>query len=309
MLWCYAWNNSTIKKDLGFYNSQMHLSIPLETPLPRAIHSSMQQSHFHEMGQRRFGSVNWGGVATLYYKEVLRSIKVPAQTFGAPVITALLFLFIFSYAFGANRPSIDNIDFTDFLIPGLAMMALMQNAFACSSSSILISKMMGITSDFLMPPLSPGELTIGFVGGATTRGIAVATCVIIGVWLFHSVSIEHAWAVVYFAIGGSLMLGQMGLLAGIWSAKFDHLQSITNFVIMPLSFLSGTFYPIHVLPHAGQVVSYSNPFFYLIDGFRYGFLGYSESNILVGVTLVAVINIILWLLCYRALSSGWRLKT
>ncbi|MCY4033845.1 MAG: ABC transporter permease [Hyphomicrobiales bacterium] len=281
----------------------------METPFPRAIHTGMQQSHFHEMGQRRFGSVNWGGVATLYYKEILRSVKVPAQTFAAPVITALLFLFIFSYAFGASRPSIGDIPLTEFLIPGLAMMALMQNAFACSSSSLLISKMMGITSDFLMPPLSPGELAVGFVGGATTRGVAVATCVIVGVWLFHTVEIKHPWAVLYFALGGSLMLGQMGLLAGIWSGKFDHLQSVTNFVIMPLSFLSGTFYPIHVLPPAGQTVSLSNPFFYLIDGFRYGFLGYHESNLLGGVILIAGINVALWLLCYRALRSGWRLKT
>ena len=269
----------------------------------------MQQSHFHEMGRRRFGAVNWGGVAYLYYKEVLRSVKVPAQTFAAPVITALLFLFIFSYAFGASRPTIENIPLTEFLIPGLAMMSLMQNAFACSSSSLMISKMMGITSDFLMPPLSPGELTVGFVGGATTRGIIVATCVIIGVWLFYPVEIKHPWAVAYFALAGSLMLGQMGLLAGIWAGKFDHLQSVTNFVVMPLSFLSGTFYPIQVLPPAGQTVSLSNPFFYLIDGFRYGFLGYHESNLLVGVILTAAINVALWSLCYRTLRSGWKLKT
>ena len=264
---------------------------------------------FAEMGERRFGPVNWLGVWTLYCKEVRRFTKVPAQTIFAPVVTALLFLFIFSFAFGAGRPSVADVPFVDFLIPGLTMMALIQNAFANSSSSLLISKVMGNVVDVLMPPLSPGELAVAFIAGATTRGIAVGVCVLFSVMLLHPFSVAHVWAVLYFSIGGSLMLAQMGLLTGIWSEKFDHLQAITNFIIMPLSFLSGTFYPISALPPLGETFSHNNPFFYLIDGFRYGSIGYAESNIALGVAVVAVVNVVLWVLCYLALRAGWRLKT
>lgn len=264
---------------------------------------------YADMGERRFGYINILGLWTLYCREVRRFAKVPAQTIFAPVVTSLLFLFIFAYAFGERRPSIANVSFIDFLIPGLAMMSLIQNAFANSSSSLLISKIMGNMVDFLMPPLSPGELTIAFVAGATTRGVVVAFCVLAGVMVFHSISIVQMWAVLYFGIGASLMLGQMGLLAGIWSEKFDHLQAVTNFAITPLSFLSGTFYSVAALPPTGQIFSHGNPFFYLIDGFRYGFIGYAESNILVGALMVALLNIILWILCYLALRSGWRLKS
>ena len=264
---------------------------------------------FAEMGERRFGPVNWLGVWTLYCKEVRRFTKVPAQTIFAPVVTALLFLFIFSFAFGAGRPSVADVPFVDFLIPGLTMMALIQNAFANSSSSLLISKVMGNVVDVLMPPLSPGELAVAFIAGATTRGISVGVCVLFSVLLFHPFAMAHVWAVLYFSIGGSLMLAQMGLLTGIWSEKFDHLQAITNFIIMPLSFLSGTFYPIQALPPLGQAFSHNNPFFYLIDGFRYGSIGYAESNIALGVAVVAVVNVVLWVLCYLALRAGWRLKT
>ena len=264
---------------------------------------------FPEMGARRFGPVNWLGVWTLYCKEVRRFTKVPAQTIFAPVVTALLFLFIFSFAFGSTRPSVGNAPFVDFLVPGLVMMSLIQNAFANSSSSLLISKVMGNVVDILMPPLSPGEMATAFITGATTRGMAVGICVLLAVVMVRPLPFSHAWALLYFSIGGALLLGQMGLLAGIWSEKFDHLQAVTNFVIMPLSFLSGTFYPISALPEVGQWVSLFNPFFYLIDGFRYGYIGIAESNLAVGVGLVAALNLLMWCACYYALRSGWRLKT
>ena len=283
--------------------------MPDTPPAPAAGAAAAAPPAFAKMGERRFGPVNWLGVWTLYCKEVRRFTKVPAQTIFAPVVTALLFLFIFSFAFGADRPSVADVPFVDFLVPGLTMMALIQNAFANSSSSLLISKVMGNVVDVLMPPLSPGELTLAFIAGATTRGISVGVCVLFSVLLFHPLPVAHVWAMLYFSIGGSLMLAQMGLLTGIWSEKFDHLQAITNFVVMPLSFLSGTFYPIHALPPLGQAFSHNNPFFYLIDGFRYGSIGYAESSIALGVTVVAVVNAALWVLCYLALRSGWRLKT
>lgn len=264
---------------------------------------------FARMGERRFGSFNLLGLWTLYCKEVRRFAKESAETIVAPVLASLLFLFVFVYAFGENRPSIGNVPLINFLIPGLAMMSLIQNAFGNISFSLLHSKIMGDVVDFIMAPLSPGELTLAFVAGAATCGIVVAFCVLFTMVVFHPLPIVNLWAVLFFGIGASLLLGQLGLLTGLWSERYDHLQSVVNLIITPLSFLSGTFYPITVLPQAVQIFNHGNPFFYLIDGFRYGFIGYAESNILAGVVMVALLNLILWVLCYLALRSGWRLKS
>lgn len=284
------------------------LTMTATFPDPRSDTEAPSLPAYAAIGERCFGSVCRMGLWTLYCREVRRFARESLQTILAPVVTSLLFWFIFSYAFGDSRLSMGETSLIEFIIPGLAMMSLMQNAFSNSSFSLLISKYMGNVVDFLMSPLSPGELTLAFVAGATTRGIVVAFCVLAAMMLFHPYPVEHVWAVLYFGIGASLMLGQMGLLAGIWAERFDHLQGITNFIVTPLSFLSGTFYPLTVLPPAAQFFSQGNPFFYLIDGFRYGFIGHAESNIQVGVAMVTLLNIILWVFCHLAFRSGWRLK-
>lgn len=263
---------------------------------------------FPEFGVRRFGAVNWLGVWTLYKKEVWRFFKISLQTVFAPAATALLFLVIFTLALGRYRPDVNGISFGAFVAPGLVMMALLQNAFANSSSSLLVSKVQGNIVDILMPPLSAQELTIAFGMGAMTRGITCAVATAIPMAIFMDVPITHIWAIVYFAVGASLVLGLLGVIAGVWSEKFDHLASITNFVIVPLSLLSGTFYSITILPEPFHAISLWNPFFYFIDGFRYGFTGTADGSVGIGMAVVAVLAIGLWFIAHRMIASGYRLK-
>lgn len=258
---------------------------------------------------RAYGAVNWRGLWTLYKKEVRRFLKVSFQTVLAPVATTLLFMMIFSLAIGATREAPGGVPFVMFLAPGLIMMGLLNNAFANSSSSLIVAKVQGNTVDFLMPPLSPAELAAAFIGGAVTRGVIVALASALVIVPFVSLPVTHVWAILFFGVGAAAMLGMVGVIAGIWAEKFDHLAVITNFIIMPLTFLSGTFYSISILPEPFQTISHINPFFYLIDGFRYGFIGYADGNIAIGVTMVLVINAALLAATYMVLRSGWRLKT
>jgi len=269
-------------------------------------------STFHHtwpaQGARRFGFVNWVGLWTLYLREVRRFWKVVFQTVGAPVVTTLLFLAIFSLALGGLRPDISGTPFTNYLAPGLVIMAMLQNAFANTSSSLLIGKVQGNVVDILMPPLSAGELTTAIALGGLTRGLVVGIFTFIGMTFFVDFSLSHIWAVLYFAVSGSLLMSFLGILVGIWAEKFDHMQAITNFIVTPLTFLSGTFYSVEQLPEPAQVFSSFNPFFYMIDGFRYGFIGQPEGNLLVGVLLLAALNTILWMSCYIMFARGYRIK-
>ena len=269
-------------------------------------------SNFHHtwpaQGARRFGFVNWVGLWTLYLREVRRFWKVVFQTVGAPVVTTLLFLAIFSLALGGLRSDISGTPFTNYLAPGLVIMAMLQNAFANTSSSLLIGKVQGNVVDILMPPLSAGELTTAIALGGLTRGLVVGIFTFIGMTFFVDFSLSHIWAVLYFAVSGSLLMSFLGMLVGIWAEKFDHMQAITNFIVTPLTFLSGTFYSVEQLPEPAQVFSSFNPFFYMIDGFRYGFIGQPEGNLLVGVLLLAALNIILWMSCYIMFARGYRIK-
>ena len=258
---------------------------------------------------RRFGRVNWLGVWTLYIKEVRRFLKILTQTILAPVTTALLFLTIFALAMGRIRADVAGIPFLNFLAPGLIMMSLMQNAFANTSSSLMIAKVQGNIIDVLMPPLSAGEQTFAFAMGGLTRGVLVAMACIAAIWMFVDFQILHPLALIYFALSGALMMALIGIMGGIWADKFDHIQALTNFVITPLAFLSGTFYSIGQLPEYAQDIARANPFFYLIDGFRYGFTGHADSNILIGVLFTLTLNAILWTAAYRMFSSGYRLKS
>ncbi|WP_234455208.1 ABC transporter permease [Thermohalobaculum xanthum] len=260
------------------------------------------------MGVRRFGAVNWLGLWTLYLREVRRFASVYTQTILAPIATSILFMVVFTLAFAGRRGPVEDVPFEMFLAPGVLMMAVIQNAFANTSSSVLISKVQGNIIDTLMPPLSAGEMLTGYALGGATRGLACALA--IGILIFPAVGVglvAPAWALV-FAAQGSLMLALLGLLAGIHSEKFDQMAAITNFVITPLSFLSGTFYSVTVLPEPFLTLSHLNPFFYLIDGFRHGVLGHSDADPWLGFGITTALNAALWWLAWRWLSSGYRLK-
>ncbi len=244
---------------------------------------------------RNLDPINWVGVATLYMKEVRRFLKVFLQTIVAPAATTLLFIAIFSLALGGENRQVGNVPFLAFLAPGLIMMAIIQNSFANTSSSIMISKIQGNILDLLMPPLSAGEVTFAVAMGGLTRGVLVAITLILALTPFAPVGIVHWWAVLYFTAASALLLALLGIIAGIWADKFDHLATVTNFVIMPLSFLSGTFYSIDRLPGIWNTASHFNPFFYLIDGFRYGFIGQSDGALVTGVIVAAASNLVLWI--------------
>lgn len=258
---------------------------------------------------RRIGAVNWLGLWTLYKKEVRRFLKVSFQTVLAPVATTLLFMTVFALAIGARRGDVGGVPFTAFLAPGLIMMALINNAFANASSSIIVAKVQGNAVDFLMPPISPAELAVGFIAGAVTRGLIVAAATALVIEPFVRVGIAHPLALAFFGIGAASVMGMVGLIAGVWAEKFDHLAVITNFLIMPLAFLSGTFYSITILPEPFLTISYFNPVFYMIDGFRYGFTGYHDGNLAIGAAVLVVLNLVLGAASYLVLRTGWRLKS
>lgn len=255
-----------------------------------------------------FGDINVVGLWTLYRKEVRRFFKVVAQTVMAPVITTLVFLAIFALALGRAGRTVGELPFLEFLAPGLVMMALVQNAFANTSSSIMIAKIQGNIIDYLMPPLSPGELLFGLVMGGVTRGIVVGGAVYVGMSFFVDMPMVHPLLALYTALAASVMLSLLGVLGALWAEKFDHMAAVTNFVITPLSFLSGTFYSVHDLPEPFHMVALANPFFYMIDGFRYGVTGHSDGSVLVGVVVLALVNLALWTFALHLLRLGYKLK-
>ncbi|MCH8238006.1 MAG: ABC transporter permease [Proteobacteria bacterium] len=254
------------------------------------------------------GAVNWIGLWTLYLREVRRFVKVYTQTLVAPVVTTLLFLAVFSLALGGSVRTVAGVPFMEFLAPGLIVMAIAQNAFANTSSSIVISKIQGNIIDSLMPPFTAHELTFGFSMGGVTRGIAVGIVVGLVMSFFVKLQVQHWGFVLYHAIMASLMLSLLGTVGGIWAEKFDHIAAVTNFIVTPLSFLSGTFYSIQRLPEAAQIAAHFNPFFYMIDGLRYGFIGRADGSLLAGIVVMAGINVGLWALCTWMFASGYKLK-
>lgn len=258
---------------------------------------------------RRFGAVNWVGLWTLCLKEIRRFVKVYTQTLIAPVVTTLLFLAIFTLALGGGTRVIGGVPFAEFLAPGLIMMAIAQNAFANTSSSIVIAKVQGNVVDLLMPPLSPSELTVGFISGGVVRGLAVGLVVAGTMAIFVPLHIHHWGYVIFHAVAASLLLSLLGALGGIWADKFDHIAAVTNFIITPLSFLSGTFYSIERLPGFWQTIAFANPFFYMIDGFRYGFIGHADAAPHLGLLVLLGADLALWWLCHHLIAIGYKLKT
>jgi ABC-2 type transport system permease protein len=264
----------------------------------------------HAPGEPVLKGVNRGGLKTLYVKEVRRFFKVHMQTVWAPAITTLLYLAIFTVALGRAGRTVMGVPFADFLAPGLIVMAMLQNAFANASFSLLVGKVQGNIVDYLMPPLSTGELIAGLIGAAVTRAVLVGLAVWLAMllWPGVSVAVRRPELVLYFGLMGSLLLSFLGLLTSLWAEKFDHAAAVTNFVVTPLSLLSGTFYSVHQLSPAFQAVSHANPFFYVISGFRAGFLGISDSPLLLGGLALLALNVALWGVCYVALKSGWKIK-
>jgi ABC-2 type transport system permease protein len=255
-------------------------------------------------------NVNWIGLRTLYLKEVRRFMKVQLQTVWAPAITTLLFLVIFTVALGRGGNRLLGFPFADFLAPGLIIMGMLQNAFANSSFALLVGKIQGTIVDYLMPPLSNAELLVALVGGAVTRAVMVGLAVWLAMLLWPGVhvTIVHPWAVVWFGIMGSSLMAIFGVITSIWAEKFDHAAAITNFVIAPLALLSGTFYSVDKLSPVFQSISHANPFFYIISGFRYGFLGQSDSPVVTGAIVLLAVNVLFALFTFYLLKSGWKLK-
>jgi ABC-2 type transport system permease protein len=258
---------------------------------------------------RDYHGVNWTGAFTLYMKEVKRFWKVGMQTLAAPVLSSLLYLVIFAVAMKGSRPAVHGVAFAVFIGPGLIMMAVLNSAFANSSSSLMQAKMMGLTQDFITPPLSPTEQVFAFALGAATRGILVGLVTAASVLVFVRYGVAHWWAIIYFGFGAALMMGLIGMVAGLWAEKFDHLAAVTTFFIMPLSMLSGTFYLVDRLPEPFRTVSHYNPFFYTIAGFRYGFIGQMDGSLGVAVAVVGVITFVMGAICWWLFQTGYRLKS
>lgn len=263
-----------------------------------------------EPGEPTLSGVNWGGLKTLYIKEVRRFFKVQMQTVWAPAITTLLFLVIFTVALGREGRTVLGVPFADFLAPGLIIMAMLQNSFANASFSLLVGKMQGTIVDYLMPPLSVGELMAAMVGAAVTRAVLVGFAVWLVMMLYPGVSVGvHApISLIFFGLAGALLLAFLGLITSLWADKFDQAAMVTNFVVAPLSLLSGTFYSIDALSPTFQAISRANPIFYVISGFRHGFLGEADSPVVVGAIVLVALNVGLGALCYALLKRGWKIK-
>lgn len=227
----------------------------------------------------------------------------------APVITTLLFLAIFTLALGGNHHAVEGMAFDRFIAPGLIMMAIVQNAFANSSSSLMLSKIQGVIVDLLMPPFSPAEITFAYTMAGITRGVMVGVSVAAALWFFAPVEVIHPWHAAFYVISASTMLALIGILTGLWSQSFDQLSAITNYVVSPLAFLSGTFYSVKNLPGIWYDVSQYNPFFYMIDGIRFAMTDYSCGNITVGMSYLLTVCVVLWIATLAIIRSGWRLKS
>lgn len=248
------------------------------------------------------------GVYTLFYKEVLRFVKVLLQTLAAPIVTALLYLLVFGQALEGRVDVFPGVGYTTFLVPGLVMMSVVQNAFANSSSSLIQSKVSGNLVFILLAPLSHLEFFTAFVSAAVLRGLCVGLGVFLVASPFTSLSIAHPLALVAFAVCGAAVPAVLGLIAGVWAVKFDQLAGFQNFVILPLSFLSGVFYSLHSLPEFWRAVSHLNPFFYAIDGFRYGFFGHADVSPWLSLSVVLGFLLILSAVTLYMLKVGYRLR-
>ena len=263
----------------------------------------------YKIGTRRFGLINWVGAWTLYQKEVLRFLLVWAQTLFSPLISSLLFLLVLSLAIGNERGDVLGVSFISFLAPGLISMQVIQQSFSHSSSSFMIGKIQGNIVDLLYAPLSAAEVTIAVSLASVTRAVMIAIISIITFMLIIEIQITNYLALIAFTFLSSFILGNVGIIAGLWSEKFDNMATVTNFVIIPLSFLSGTFYSIERLPGLLKTISEFNPFFYMIDGFRYSFIGQADGSITIGLVYLTILSFVSWFITYLLYKNGYKIKS
>ena len=254
-------------------------------------------------------TTNWIGLWTLFSKETSRFLKVFYQTVLAPVVTNILFLTVFLIVIDRENFVIGGVSYSEFLVPGLIMMQILQNSFMNTSSTIMISKVQGNIVDILLPPLSNLELTIALSFGGVARGMIVGLASIITLYFFVDMKFVNFFYIIFFSFSGSLALSLLGIIGGIWSEKFDHMAGLTAFIITPLTFLSGSFYSIQKLPLILEYLAKYNPIFYFIDGFRAGFIGYSDAPIMNGIIVCIILNTILFFLVYKMFQTGYKLRT
>ena len=263
----------------------------------------------YKLGVRRFGLVNWVGAYSLYKKEVLRFLIVSGQTLVGPILTSILFLVVISLAIGDERSDVLGVPYIEFLANGLIMMQVIQQSFSHSSSSVMMGKIMGTIVDIINSPLSAAEITISLVLASITRGLSIALISTIIFVFFLDLTIQNyfLWFLYLFLAG--LFLGSAGIIAGLYADKFDQMATVTNFIIVPLSFLSGTFYSIEKLPNILKGLSYYNPFFHMIDGFRYSFIGQLDGSLKFGIFFLSIVSTITWYLAYFLFKKGYKIKT
>ena len=261
-----------------------------------------------KIGERRFG-INWVGVYTLYIKETLRFLTVFGQTIAGPVVTAILFLLVISLAIGEDRSNVLGVPFIEFLAPGLIAMQIIQQAFSHSSSSLLMGKMMGTIVDLIGAPLSAAEVTLAVIFAAVTRALIISIISILVFSTMIEISIKNYFVFITYLFLSSFIMGAIGFITGLWADKFDHMSTATNFIIVPLSFLSGTFYSVERLPNILNIFSHYNPFFHMIDGFRYSFIGKMEGSITFSLMYLGLLSILSWFIAYKLYKKGYKIKT
>ena len=263
----------------------------------------------YQIGVRKFGLINWIGLRSLYIKEVSRFMVVWAQTLFSPLVSSLLFLSVLSLALGNERGEVLGFSFINFLAPGLIIMSMIQQSFSHSVSSLIIGKMQGNILDLLYAPLSAAEVTLAIILAAVTRSITILIVSVLAFSLIIDINIYNIFYIFFGAFFGSFILGALGFITGLWAEKFDHTATITNFIIVPMSFLSGVFYSVEILPDIFQSISKINPFFYIIDITRYGFLGASDGNVLFGTFYLIILSIVVWLIAYYLFNKGYKIKS
>ncbi len=263
----------------------------------------------YQIGVRRFGKINWIGFKSLWLKECNRFMVVWQQTLLSPLVSSLLFLSVLTLALGEDKGSVLGHSFIDFLAPGLIAMSILTQSFSHSISSLMIGKIQGNIVDMLYAPLSSFEVSLSIILAAVTRSLLIALISISVFSLIIDIHFYNFSLIIIFAFLGSFLLGSIGFIAGLWAEKFDHTATITNFIITPLSFLSGVFYSIDRLPNFFQTISSANPFFYIIDGFRYGFLGSSDGSIIFGIIYLSILSLLTWFVAFYLYKKGYKIKS
>jgi len=263
----------------------------------------------YKLGVRRFGLVNWVGTYSLVKKEILRFLTVSGQTLAGPILTSILFLTVISLAIGDERSDVLGVPYIQFLASGLIMMQVIQQSFAHSSSSVMMGKMMGTITDIIQSPLSAAEVTIAITLAGAARGLLIAFISTLIFVVFIDLTIQNYFMWFFFLLIGGIFMGSAGIIAGLYADKFDQMSTLTNFIIVPLSFLSGTFYSIDRLPDILKTLSYYNPFFHMIDGFRYSFIGQLDGSLKIGILLLIIMSFITSYLAYSLFDKGYKIKS